>query len=363
MQKRVLAVVMVAAVVFSACTKSTAPQDTIPQPTDEIAQDIESDPTAENMATQCSSGLPVENGPLRIVTTVASVTSLVGQMVAGTDAIVDGIIPESANSHTYELTPADIEKIKQADVIIANGLGMEKNFGSASQTSKKDDAVYCELATAALDKNNYAYDVNFPQENGFPNPHVWMNPGMALRYLNSIRDAITSRTAGERETVDANYVKLSQQMMTLDKAMYTAVETIPVRNRTIFTFHNSLPYFASHFKFETGLVFQLPTFQDPTPVEVADAIAIMKTAKAPALIGNTEFPGAFMDEVAKGAGVKVITISDEDLPGKPGQADHTWGGMMRQSFTAIVEGLGGDASALKAVKSGIGAKDAANYPQ
>ena len=363
MQKRVLAMVMVATVVFSACTKSTSPEDTVPQPTDEIAQDFESDPTAENMATQCSSGLPIDGGKLRVVTSIAPNTSLVGQMVAGTGIIVEGVIPESANSHTYELTPADIAKISKADIIIANGLGMEKNFGSASQTSMKEGATYCELATAAIDKSNYAYDLTFPEAGGFPNPHVWLNPAMGLRYLNSIRDAVTARTTDGRESIDENYVKLSQQMMALDKAMDTAVGTIPVRNKVIYTFHNSLPYFASHFKFDTGLVFQPPAFADPTPVEIADAIALMRNEKAPALIANTEFPGAFLDEVATGAGVKIITISDENLPGEPGQADHTWGARLRQDFISIVEGLGGDAAAVKAVKAGIGVKDTADYPQ
>lgn len=361
MNKRLIAAFAVAALVFSGCTKSTAPEDSVSQPTDQINQEVENDATAENMAKQCAAGTGILDRPVRIVTSVAPVTSLVGQMVAGTDVVVQGIIPETANSHTYVLTPADTAKIAQADIIISIGLNMENGFAAAAQTAMKPSAVICELGTAAVQKSDYVFDATFTQDAGMPNPHVWLNPQMFLRFLNYARDAVTTVAMAAQKEVDDNYVRISQEILALDQAMTTATATVPDRHKSLYMFHDSLAYFAQHFKFDMGLVYQPPTMEDPTPVQVADAIAMMKNEGAVAYFANSEFPGAFNDEVAKGAGVKVSVISDEHLPGKPGSAAHTVGAMIKDDFVTIIEALGGDATAVKAVKIASGAKDRATY--
>ena len=363
MKTRLAASLAVAALVLTGCTKSAAPQDSVSQPTDQLNQTVDADPAADNMVAQCSSGTPVTGRPLRVVTSVAPVTSLVGQMVAGTDVKVEGIVPESANSHTYSLTPADLEKLAGADVVIAVGLAMERDFLDAAKSAMQDGAVLCELGTASIQKSDYLHDGTFTQESGTPNPHVWLNPQLALRFMNHARDAVTARAATVADAVDANYVALSRQAMELDTAMKAAVETVPVRNRTLHMFHDSLAYFASHFKFEIGLAFQAPGFTEPTPVEVADAVATIAGDKAPAFFGNTEFPGAFHDENEAATGTKVTMISDEDLPGAPGGADHSFGGLLRETFTRIVTALGGDPSALSKVDVAAVAGDRASYPQ
>ena len=51
------------------------------------------------------------------------------------------------------------------------------------------------------------------------------------------------------------------------------------------------------------------------------------------------------------------------LIGEPGDADHSWLGLMRFNYVTMVEALGGDASALKTVDVSDVVKDNATYPQ
>ena len=361
MSKRLPAALAVAAFLFAGCTKAAAPTDTASQPTDQLNQVVDSDPSAENMAKQCTAGVPFTGRTLKVVTSIAPVTSLVGQLVSGTGISVEGIIPESANGHTYKLTPMDTSLIAEADVIISVGLRMEGDFTDAAASMAKEDAMVCELGTAAISRSDFLFDTTFTKENDVPNPHVWMNPEILLRFLNHARDAITTRATADVDRVDANYVKLSQQALDLDAAMVTATATVPARNTSLYLFHDSLAYFAAHFKYQIGLVVQPPSMDDPTPAQVADAVATMSSDKATVLFGNTEFPGDFHDEIALQAGAKVEMISDENLPGTPGSADHTYGAMLKKTFTTIVTALGGDASALRALDVDLGLEDKADY--
>jgi ABC-type Zn uptake system ZnuABC Zn-binding protein ZnuA len=150
----------------------------------------------------------------------------------------------------------------------------------------------------------------------------------------------------------------------LDEAMETATETVPVRNRKLLTYHDSFPYMARRYGYEIIGAIQPQSFSDPTPADVAGLIEQVKQEKVPAVFGSEVFPSPVLGQIGKEAGVRYVdTLRDDDLPGDIGEPDHSWGGLMKFDFVTIVEALGGDATALKAVSADIGVKDKAYYPQ
>ncbi|NDA97555.1 MAG: zinc ABC transporter substrate-binding protein, partial [Actinobacteria bacterium] len=71
-----------------------------------------------------------------------------------------------------------------------------------------------------------------------------------------------------------------------------------------------------------------------------------------------------LEQIGAETGVRYVDVlRDDDLIGKPGDAEHSWLGLMRFNFVTMVEALGGDASALKAVDVRDVTKDEAVYPQ
>jgi ABC-type Zn uptake system ZnuABC Zn-binding protein ZnuA len=90
----------------------------------------------------------------------------------------------------------------------------------------------------------------------------------------------------------------------------------------------------------------------------------VKDEQVPAVFGSEVFPSPVLEQIGKEAGVRYVdTLRDDDLPGEVDDPEHSWGGLMRYDFVTIVEALGGDASALKAVEVDLGLKDEAYYPQ
>ncbi len=59
----------------------------------------------------------------------------------------------------------------------------------------------------------------------------------------------------------------------------------------------------------------------------------------------------------------VADLRDDDLPGEPGDDDHSWLALMRENYSTIVEVLGGDPAALEAFELRRVGPDAADYPQ
>jgi ABC-type Zn uptake system ZnuABC Zn-binding protein ZnuA len=97
---------------------------------------------------------------------------------------------------------------------------------------------------------------------------------------------------------------------------------------------------------------------------VAALIDQVRAAQVPAIFGSEVFPSPVLAQIGKEAGVKYVDVlRDDDLPGKPGDPQHSWVGLMRFDYLTMVEALGGDASALKAFVGRNVAPDEAEYPQ
>jgi ABC-type Zn uptake system ZnuABC Zn-binding protein ZnuA len=109
---------------------------------------------------------------------------------------------------------------------------------------------------------------------------------------------------------------------------------------------------------------QVRSFDDPSPKEVAALIDQVKAEKVPAIFGSEVFPSPVLAQIGKETRVRYIDVlRDDDLPGKPGDPEHSWLGLLRFDFSTMSEALGGDATALRSFVVRNVAPDRAVYPQ
>ena len=105
-------------------------------------------------------------------------------------------------------------------------------------------------------------------------------------------------------------------------------------------------------------------FDDPTPKDVAGIIDQVRRTKVPAIFGSEVFPSPVLEQIGKEAGVKYVDVlRDDDLPGEPGDPEHSWMDLVHFDYVTMTEAMGGDASALKALQPGNVVPDTATYPQ
>ena len=301
------------------------------------------------VAAACAAQPGSASGKLQVVASVAPITDIV-KNVAGDAAVVNGLIPEGTDSHTFEPTPETAKLISTADVIFLNGLDLEDPTLHLAQANMKAGADLFLLGDHAITPSQYIYDFSFPKSQGHPNPHLWMDVAYAIRYTELVRDELVKDDPTNAATYQANAAKYLTTLHTLDKAVQQAIDTIPPDNRVLLTYHDSFAYFAAHYGMKVIGAIQPSDFSEPSAQEVAALIDQIKAEHVPAIFGSEVFPSPVLAQIAQEAGAKYEdTLRDDDLPGDPGQPEHSYVGLMLYDVRTMVTDLGGDPSALDAV--------------
>ena len=308
-------------------------------------------------------GGDADDGGLRVATTVAPITSIVAGIV-GDRAQVSGIVPEGTNSHTFEPKPSVAELLSTADVVFLNGLGLEEPTKELALATAKAGAEVVELGSRAISEKDYVYDFSFPRAEGRPNPHLWTDPKYAREYGRIVNDTLSKRDPANASVYDGNFRAFSQMITELDTAMREAFSTIPEDRRKLLTYHDAYAYFAQSYGWKVIGAIQVSDFGEPTPSEVAALIDQVKAEGVPAIFGSEVFPSPVLEQIGREAGVTYVDVlRDDDLPGQPGDPEHSWLGLMRFDYVTMTRALGGDARALEAVPVRGVTSDRADYPQ
>jgi ABC-type Zn uptake system ZnuABC Zn-binding protein ZnuA len=286
---------------------------------------------------------------LNVVTTVAPITSIV-ENVAGDKIRLTGIIPEGINSHTFEPVPSDVKILAAADLLIVNGLDLEIPTLNLARANMKQEATVLRLGDKTITEKEYIYDFSFPRDHGHPNPHLWLNPEHAMRYAALIRDELIRLDPENKGAYEQNAATFFKRLKELDRAVQEAVQTIPEGNRRLLTYHDSWPYFARRYGFQVIGAVQPSDFSDPSPKEVKRLIDQIRKEKIPAVFGSEVFPSPVLEQIAReGKSRYIDKLRDDELPGKPGDAQHSYIGMMIENLSTMFEVLGGSADALRKV--------------
>jgi ABC-type Zn uptake system ZnuABC Zn-binding protein ZnuA len=286
---------------------------------------------------------------LKVVTTVAPITSIV-ENIAGDKINLAGIIPEGINSHTFEPIPSDSKLLSSADLIILNGLDLETPTYNLARTNMKQAAAIFSLGDKTIKQDDYIFDFSFPKVQGHPNPHLWLNPEYAMRYATLARDELGRLDPQNKTAYEQNAAQFLKRLEVLDKAIQDSINTIPENNRRLLTYHDSWPYFARRYGFQVIGAVQPSDFSDPSPREVARLIDQIRKEKVPAIFGSEVFPSPVLEQIARESKSRYIDkLRDDELPGKPGEPQHSYIGMMVENMAIMSEALGGSAEPLKKV--------------
>ena len=299
---------------------------------------------------------------LEVVTSVAPITSIVAA-VAGDRASVRGLIPEGTDSHTFEPPPSAARTLAEADVVFLNGLGLEDQVRRLAEKNLGEGSRIVALGDVTLEPAEYIFDASFPASAGKPNPHLWTSPPRALRYAQVVADELKREDRAGAATYEANLARFSAEIDALDAAMRKASASLPPERRKLLTYHDAYAYFARDYGWSVVGAVQLADSREPSARELAGLMTQVRTERVPVIFGSEVFPSPALEQIGRETGVRYVDVlRDDDLPGRPGDPEHSWLGLMRFDFVTMVESLGGDASALEALDFDS-PPDRATYPQ
>jgi ABC-type Zn uptake system ZnuABC Zn-binding protein ZnuA len=288
---------------------------------------------------------------LNVVSSVAPITNII-QNIGGDKINLIGLVPEGLNSHTFELVPSDAIMIHSADLVIIDGLSLEKDVErTANAAIAKDPKIQLlKLGDNTISKDGWIFDFSFPKEKGIPNPHLWLNVDYAIIFANLTRDKLIEMDLSNANYYTQNSKKYNDLLRQLDDGIKKSVETIPEENRKLLTYHDSWAYFAPRYGMTVIGAIQPSDFGEPSAKDVVNLINQAREVKVPAIFASEVFPTNIIDQIAKEGNITVVeTLSDDDLPGNPGDNNHSYIGMMIENMKNMIIPLGGNIKALENV--------------
>ena len=231
------------------------------------------------------------------VVTTFTVIQDIAQNVAGDAATVESITKPGAEIHEYEPTPKDIVKAQSADLILWNGLNLERWFERFFQNIKDKPAVVVTEGITPLSIYEGPYK-------DAPNPHAWMSPSNALIYIENIKNAFVKYDPQNADTYQKNAAAYAEKIKQLDKPLREKLSQIPADQRWLVTSEGAFSYLAKDYDLKEGYLWPINAEQQGTPQQVRKLIDLVKKNHIPVVFSESTVSAKPAQQVAKESGAK-----------------------------------------------------------
>lgn len=231
------------------------------------------------------------------VVTTFTVIQDIAQNVAGDAATVESITKPGAEIHEYEPTPKDIVKAQSADLILWNGLNLERWFERFFQNIKDKPAVVVTEGITPLSIYEGPYK-------DAPNPHAWMSPSNALIYVENIKNALVKYDPQNTDTYQKNAAAYAEKIKQLDKPLREKLAQIPADQRWLVTSEGAFSYLAKDYDLKEGYLWPINAEQQGTPQQVRKLIDLVKKNHIPVVFSESTVSAKPAQQVAKESGAK-----------------------------------------------------------
>ena len=267
----------------------------------------------------------------RVVTTFTIIADM-AQNVAGDKATVESITKPGAEIHGYEPTPGDIVKAQRADLVLWNGLNLERWFEKFFANLRK-------VPSAVLTEGIEPIGIEEGPYTGKPNPHAWMSLKAAAIYVENIRKAFGKMDPANAASYDANAAAYTAKFRAIEEEVRSQLERVPAEQRWLVTSEGAFPYIARNFGMKELFLWAVNADQQGTPQQVRKVIDGVRANKIPVVFSESTISDKPMKQVARETGARyggvlyVDSLTDEKGPAP------TYLRLLEYNAEAIVRGF------------------------
>lgn len=266
------------------------------------------------------------------VVTTFTVIQDIAQNVAGNAATVESITKPGAEIHEYEPTPKDIVKAQSADLILWNGLNLERWFERFFQNIKDKPAVVVTEGITPLSIYEGPYK-------DAPNPHAWMSPSNALIYVENIKNALVKYDPQNADTYQKNAAAYAEKIKQLDKPLREKLAQIPADQRWLVTSEGAFSYLAKDYDLKEGYLWPINAEQQGTPQQVRKLIDLVKKNHIPVVFSESTVSAKPAQQVAKESGAKYGGVLYVDSLSAADGPVPTYVDLLNVTVSTIVKGF------------------------
>lgn len=283
------------------------------------------------IALMAAASAAIAQEKLKVVTTFTVIADM-ARNVAGDFATVESITKAGAEIHNYQPTPGDIRRAQDADIILWNGLNLERWFERFLQNLHDVPGV---VVSDGVDPMGI---VEGPYS-GKPNPHAWMSPANALIYVDNIRDALMKYDPANAQVYSANADAYKAKIEATVEPIRNELAAIPPDKRWLVTSEGAFSYLARDFGLKELYLWPINADQQGTPQQVRKVIDAVVANHIPVVFSESTVPDKPARQVARETGAAyggmlyVDSLSETDGP-VPTYLD-----LLRVTAQTIADGL------------------------
>lgn len=279
---------------------------------------------------------------------VVATTTIVGDVVAqvGGDLIeLTVLLPVGTDPHSFDPTPQDIAAVADADVVFANGAGLETFLDPLIENAGARDKIVPVSEGIELLKFSGDHEDEFEGEENETghkgaDPHTWTDPNNVMIWVQNIERVFSELDPANTDVYAANAEKYAYELQELDAWIREQVAKIPPANREIVTDHLIFGYFAQAYGFEQigAIIPGYSTLAEPSAQELAALHDTIKALGVQAVfVGNTA-NSSLAERVAEDTGIQLVFIYTGSLSDKGGEAD-SYLDYIQYNVSAIADAL------------------------
>ena len=259
-----------------------------------------------------SGGALAQDKKLRVVTTFTVIQDI-AQNVAGNAAIVESITKPGAEIHDYQPTPLDVVKAQSADLVLWNGMNLERWFERFFENVKNVKSAVVTDGIVPMGIKEGPYE-------GKPNPHAWMSTQSALIYVENIRKAMSDADPAQGPTYAANAKAYSDRIKAVDAPLRARLDKVAADKRWLVSSEGAFSYLTRDYGWREAYLWPINADQQGTPQQVRRLIDLVRKNKVPAVFSESTISDKAAKQVARETGARyggvlyVDSLSGEDGP-------------------------------------------------
>lgn len=284
----------------------------------------------------CLSSLAqADDRPVAVVT--FSILGDFARQVAGEHVEVVSLVPRGAEVHEYELRPVDFRALENADLVFYNGLNLEQWMRQLHATVPEGVATVAMAAESGVDllpivTGGYAGD---------PDPHAWMDPRRAGRYVELIRNHLTELVPARESAFRANAERYRDELDDLYREMTESLAGIAPEHRLLITTEAAFVYFADAFGFTHDGIWGTNSETEGGSRQLMRITDLIEQRRPPAIFWESTLSSRYVESLSADTGVPYRGPLYVDSLGEPGSDADTYPRMMRANARVLREALDG----------------------
>ena len=268
------------------------------------------------------------------VVTTFTVLADMARNVAGDRAEVVSVTKPGAEIHGYQPTPRDIVGAAGADLVLWNGLGLERWFEQFLSNLSDVPSATLSQGVAPLSIAGGEYD-------GRPNPHAWMGVGNALIYVDNIRDALTGIDPEGAATYASNAERYKREIRAAIEPLKARIAAIPEEQRWLVTCEGAFSYLAADLGLRELYLWPINADRTGTPQQVRAVIDGVRENDVPTVFCESTVNTAPAEQVARETGARYGGVLYVDSLSEEGGPVPTYLDLLRVTTQTVADGLAG----------------------